>query len=74
MKLSLLASSVDPDKVSLTVRGALTALIPLILLAVKALGYEVAESVVVEWVTALTAFVSAVMVLWGLIRKLKSQV
>lgn len=63
-----LGSSVDPASLSLTVKGALVAVLPVALLVLKALGVEVAENEagqIVDAVVALVGAVSMVMVIIG---------
>ena len=69
----LITSSKDPRKVSLTVRGALTALIPVFLI-VSGLSEADANALVdaiVDLVFWVTSIVSTVTVIWGLVRKIR---
>lgn len=74
---SWLQSSQDSNKVSLSVKGFLTGLIPLIVILVKVFQIDIAEAQINEIIDTLgntvivvwTA-VSAIITLYGLIRKL----
>lgn len=72
----LLASSSDPKQLSLTVRGVLVAVVPLVAVVIRAAGGELDDSqvqVIIDGVSeAVFLFgsaVSAVMMLVGLVRK-----
>jgi hypothetical protein len=72
----LLASSVDPNQLSLSVKGALTLVLPLFVLLAKTVGVTFAEGdleTLIEatsnTVAAVGFAVSAVLTLWGLVRK-----
>lgn len=57
-------SSVNPDNLSLTIKGILTGLIPLAIFL-----FDLPENVLIELVDAITKAVAIAMVLYGLIRK-----
>lgn len=73
----IVQSSIDPKKVSLTVRGALIGLVPVIIGIVKFYGVEgVDENVltqIIDGIATVTqsflSLVSVVMMTWGMIRK-----
>jgi hypothetical protein len=72
----LLASSSDPKQLSLTVRGVLVAVVPLVAVVIRAAGGELDDSQVQaiidgvsEAVFLLGSAVSAVMMVAGLVRK-----
>ena len=74
---TLLASSRDGAKLSLTVKGLFIQLVPVIMLVLQAKGISVIESditAIIEAATQLIAlavtFVGMVMSTWGLVRKL----
>lgn len=71
MKLQSLASSADATKVSLTVRGILLGIVPMVMLL---FGITEAEAiaivdVIVDIVFYGTTLISLVMTLYGLVRK-----
>jgi hypothetical protein len=72
----LIASSVDPKELSLTLKGILVGIVPVAMLVIRAAGAEVSQDqvqqvviVVSDVVTALGVLASAVMVAAGVIRK-----
>lgn len=79
----LFASSVDPYKLSLTVKGVLTAVVPLMLTLAPFFGWSVSAEdfknltdgvdgffkALEAVIVAGTALVSATMVVWGVLRK-----
>lgn len=74
---AIIQSSKDPAKVSLTVRGVLLQIVPVVLVFSKLYGIEsldetvltaLAESIT-EIVAAVLSLVSVIMIAWGLIRK-----
>lgn len=75
---AVLMSSQDPSKVSLTVRGLLVTLVPVILIAAQYFGLGMlAESDVLAIIDGVTKIIAAaltlvglVMTTWGLIRKM----
>lgn len=73
----VLQSSHDPDKLSLTVKGLLLGFVPFVMFVARTYGVEGIDA---NYVTAvidqigiivqqLTALISTVLVLWGLLRK-----
>lgn len=72
----LLASSVDPKQLSLTVKGALILIVPLAAVVIKAAGGEVADyelEKIVDLITDLVFFAGSVVslsaMLYGAVRK-----
>lgn len=72
-----LASSVNPEELSLTVKGLLVAAVPVAMIVVRAAGHNIDQSQLqavveasVNVVAALGALASSVMVAIGVIRKL----
>lgn len=59
-------SSKGDGSVSRTVKGILTAFIPVILVVAQAYDYDIDRLVLVDIVTAITAVVATVMTLYGL--------
>jgi len=78
MKLQdLLASSANPKQLSLTVTGALSLIVPLAALVIKATGHDVDNAtlqnivaVIGDAVFAIGTAVSSIMMVVGVIRKL----
>ena len=73
----ILASSQDPQKLSMTVTGVLSSLIPIAGALITMAGHQVDTAALQDLVTAIGtaittigAAVSAVLTVWGLIRKL----
>jgi predicted histidine transporter YuiF (NhaC family) len=65
---SILLSSQDPTKLSLTVRGLLITLVPVILIAAQAFGLGMlAESDVVAIIEGITAIIATVLTLIGMV-------
>lgn len=65
-----LQSSVNPNELSLTVKGILISLIPIIIIIAKQLGLEVTETSLINLIEQVTILISAVVTVYGLIRKL----
>lgn len=65
----LLGSSVDPNKVALTVKGLLTGLIPVIIIIAKGFSIQLDESTLVTLIELISGIVAGVMVVYGLGRK-----
>ena len=70
-------SSIDPSQLSLTIRGLAVAIIPVLLVLFQMYNINVTHQdlngiveAIVNVITALSAVVSAIMVAWGLIRKI----
>ncbi len=73
----MLASAVDPYKLSLTIKGILTGLIPVVLVLAPMFHWTVTQSDFDSLTSAIqsiivsgTAVVSGAMIVWGLVRKL----
>jgi hypothetical protein len=73
----LLGSSVDPTKLSLTVKGILLCVVGIITPLLIGWGYDVAQmdlnglvDLIVNAVQAVAIAVSAVMTVWGAVRKI----
>lgn len=73
---NLLGSSVDPNKLALTVKGILVALVPLIILIANSQGLSLDEGTVNQTIEAIVlgisnifAAVGTVMTIVGLVRK-----
>ena len=69
-KYPRLGSSVDADKISLTIKGVGIGLIPIITIICQATGFEVLESDLVMIVNAIATIASAGSIVYGLIRKM----
>ena len=80
----LLGSSVDRFKLSMTIKGILTAIVPMILVLAPMFGWTVNQEdftnltngidglidAVQAAVVAVTAVVSTIMIIWGVLRKI----
>ena len=67
-KFPLLGSSQDPEELSMTVKGFVVALLPILSLL---LSKWVSPELLAELINAVFGVAGAVLVVWGLIRKLK---
>ena len=65
----LIQSSANPDKLAMTVRGLLLGLIPVALIVAKTLGLDLAPQDLEDLVVMVTAILSGVVTLFGLVRK-----
>lgn len=65
----LAKSSVNPQEVSLTVKGALLGIIPVLLMYAQFAGLEWSQDQLASLVQIITAIVSTFLTLVGLIRK-----
>lgn len=65
----LIASSADPNKLSMTVQGVLMALVPVIIALFQVLEIEITEGQVVELIQAITAVIAGVVMILGMLRK-----
>ena len=63
-------SSADPENLSLTLKGLLTMLIPLIIIAGKYFHFSLTEGDISNFIVVVVAAVSAIMTLFGLLRKI----
>lgn len=70
-KYGALSSSQDPSKLSLTVKGVLVAVIPVLLFVGQLQGWTITEGDLMEGIEAITALIASATVIWGLIRKFK---
>jgi len=66
----ILGSSVNADKISLTIKGIGVGLIPIILIICQASGLNVLESDLVATVNAIALIASSLSVVYGLVRKI----
>jgi len=66
----LLRSSANPEKLSLTIKGVLLALIPVAVFLLAKLGFDLTEVELLELANAFVVVVSAVLVFIGLMRKI----
>jgi len=66
----VLRSSVDPQKMSLTIKGILLGLVPLAILITARLGYNLVENDLLLLIDSSIALLSAFFVVCGLIRKI----
>ena len=66
----MLGSSVDPNKVSLTIKGLAVGLVPVAILITSQLGIELSQTELMEVVTQVGVAISSVMVAFGGFRKI----
>lgn len=65
----VLKSSKNPEYVSLTIKGVLVGLIPVIIAAAKFWGWEIAESDLTELINGLATLAASIMIVYGVLRK-----
>lgn len=77
----LILSSKDPNKIALTVRGALYSIVPIIITIAGLTNIEIQQDTleaVIEMISSVIqiglGIVASVMVLWGLVRKIWSTI
>jgi hypothetical protein len=68
-KYPVLGSSQSPEEISLTIKGAVVVLLPLIALTLK--GFGVTEEWLGELVNGVFGLVGAGIMVWGVVRKFK---
>ena len=69
-KAPFLGSSTDESKVALTVKGILTALVPIIIAVSATSGVALAETDLLQFVETVTALIAGGMMLIGIVRKI----
>ena len=69
-KNKIIRSSVDPKKVSLTIKGVGIALIPTIIFIAGVLGFDFVEADLVGLLNAIATLASAILIVYGGIRKI----
>lgn len=65
-----LQSSANPENLSLTIKGILVALVPIIIAVLQAFDLHFSEVEVMEIIQQLTVILAQVMIALGLVRKL----
>lgn len=65
----LIASSSNPEKLSLTITGALTAIVPVLIAVFQLLGIAISETFLFDIIQQIGVIVSAGVMLVGLLRK-----
>ena len=70
-KYPLLASSQNPENISLVVKGILVALIPVALYIARQYNVELNYNTAYAITEAITSLVASMTILYGLLRKLK---
>ena len=65
----ILQSSQNPEEISLTVKGAILTLLPLLAMALNKFG--VSQEMLVEMVNAIFGLVGAGIMIWGAVRKFR---
>lgn len=66
---SLYKSSTGSEDISLTIKGIVTAFIPLIIIIGKQYGWEITENSIADFLTVILGAISAVQLAWGTLRK-----
>lgn len=66
----LVYSSVDPDKISMTVHGTLVAIIPILIFVAHTLGFQWTNDQATVLVNDITSSVAAALILYGGVRKI----
>lgn len=73
----ILTSSIDSTKLSLMVKSVAVGVIPVILLAAGVMGWDIGQSdldvvmeLTIKAIVTISAAISAVMALWGALRKI----
>ena len=69
-KNKIIRSSVDPKKVSLTIKGVGIALIPTIIFIAGVFGFDFVKADLVELLNAIATLASAILIVYGGIRKI----
>lgn len=67
---NLTRSSSDPQKLSLTIKGLLIAILPILLMVASSAGVEIPYAEAMKVIDSFVRVVAAVMVLWGATRKI----
>lgn len=68
-KNKIIQSSVNPTKISLTIKGVGVALIPTIIFIAGVFGFSFVEADLTELLNAIATLVSGAMIVYGLVRK-----
>ena len=68
-KNKIIRSSVDSTKISMTIKGVGIALIPTIIFIAGVFGFDFVKADLVELLNAIATLVSAVLIVYGLLRK-----
>ncbi len=72
-RFPVLGSSVDPQKLALSVKGVLLGLVPILVIIFTNVGLDVSSGELTEIVNAIVACVSAVAIIVGVVRKIKNR-
>ena len=68
-RFPILGSSVDPNKISLTIKSTGLILVPVVVLIARSFGFEVVDTDLVQVVNALSGMVGMGGVIYGVYRK-----
>jgi len=63
-------SSSNPEELSLTIRGILLAWVPMIITIGQFFRIDITQELLIELIQTATATISALMILWGVLRKI----
>ena len=66
----LISSSANAEKLSLTIKGILVGLIPVIVIVLSTLGLNIGSEEISEVITRITAIIAGLVALYGMGRKL----
>lgn len=66
----LFGSSANPEKLAMTWKGIILSLLPIIIMFAQRANVDVTETQLVELVEAVSAAISSLMIVFGLLRKL----
>lgn len=70
MKLGVIASSSNPQNLSLTFQGiSLVALIPTIVVILKLFGLDISEEEITQIATSIMTVAGGLTAIWGIVRK-----
>ena len=69
-KNKIIRSSVDPTKVSMTIKGVGIAMIPTVIFIAGIFGFSFVEADLTGLVNAVATLASAIMIVYGLVRKI----
>ena len=69
-KWPILASSVNAERISLTVKGILLAIVPVALIVAQIAGLNVAQEDLVDFIESVSAGISIAIIIYGVGRKI----
>ena len=66
----LISSSVNENKLALTIKGVLMGLVPILVIVLSTLGLNIGSEEISEVITQITAIIAGAVALYGMGRKL----